>query len=303
LFVMLFAFLALTSATSPPPPPPVLYLWPCSRLNQAWRSVWVTCSISAWVPTSPSTAAVGSLAGGFYSGPAIPNAPIYGNNDGTQVDVNGQFTPGGNGPSLCTTSPNTGGNFARNRCRRSLDTYGNLLRLCQTPSKLPGVTSTGTQPDYQPLAYQQPHANNVASLGFFSNWCLTGTAPATPSTACPGLNGWFTVVFNACNFKTAPGLTTPVPANAISPNIPNYFTNWATNTVTFTTPAYFCGSSPVGPAEWNPSGPSFHSTKCRKALDIFGRSAARCNPNTGLGLADWTRNLSPAFLSFVPGCN
>jgi len=298
--------------------------WPCSRLNQAWRSVWVTCSISAYgAPISGGAAALGSIPLGYYAGPVAPFTPYLGL---SQLDApSGTYVPGTGGagdvnaPNLCGNSPTTGGNFARNRCRRALDTYGNLVKLCQHETLLAtfgaATTAGNGPPDFAPAAGHQPHAQNVMQLAIQAQYCLTGGVPLTPSGTCPGLNGWFTVVFNACNFKMAPGVPQSSPLNAISPYTPNYFnTAWgslpsgASTTVQFTTPAFFCGTATTGPGEWNPSGPTFRGSKCRKALDIFGRTAYKCTPGgsapgtPGLGQNDWTKYLAPAFTSFTPGC-
>jgi len=296
---MWFTFAAVQAA--------IVLGWPCQRLNWAWRNVWVTCSIVAYVPVAATPA--GSLQNGFtyaeaHNEPAAHAAvstPWY--TPVSQLDGvtnKGVWTPStSSSPKLCQTAPNTGGTFARNRCRRMLDVYGNLVKLCQTPSKSGAVTNT-LSPDFAPSSGHHPHALNVQQLTFFSQWCLTpGPQYPTPTSVCPGLAGWWTVVWNACGFTNAPGVTT-------APNgplyIPNYFTNWWSAGVSFNTPQAICGplGTPLsGATSWVPrtgTGVSntFRTTRCRKALDQFGRTASRCTTaGTVGGNSAWERALGP----------
>jgi hypothetical protein len=259
--------------------------WPCQRLNWAWRNVWVTCSINAYVPLSSGSPV--SVAG-FTSS----TAPLTQFPGPSQLDAFGQFSPAGYGPALCQTAPNTGGTFLRNRCRRMLDVYGNLVKLCgQTPAKTNAQPNTLT-PDYAPQPGHQPHVVNVQQLGFMAQSCITpGAQFPTPSTTCPGLAGWFTVVWNACMFTNAPAVTAvqnygTAPAGATY--VPNYLTTSSSSAAwSLASPSYLCGNTPEAPGSsltttapniWNSKGPAFRTSRCRKALDQFGRTAYRCSP-------------------------
>jgi hypothetical protein len=284
--------------------------WPCQRLNWAWRNVWVTCSINAYVPgvVAPSAGTTGFLA---------TNAPL-----GTQafaLDTNGQFQPGvinGNadsgGPLICATSPNTGGSFMRNRCRRMLDVYGNLVKLCGSPVKTPTLGPNTLTPDYEPQTGHAPHVVNVQNLAFMAQSCITpGALYPTPTGTCPGLAGWFTVVWNACMFTAAPGVSTS-PSGV--PNVPGYLSSSAAPTFSLSTPVYLCGGTTPGsltpiasaPGAWNNRGVLFRSSRCRKALDQFGRTASRCSPSNtpnGMGVNDVTRFLAQNLGTISPICS
>jgi len=274
--------------------------WPCQRLNWAWRQVWVTCSINAIAPAAAATGTGGPV--GFSAGPS--HLPTI------QLDANGQFNPGAVGATyLCASSPNTGGSFLRNRCRRTLDSYGNLLKLCALPGTATTRGPNTLSPDYNPQSGHQPHVNNVWNLGFFAQACITPAATfPTPSNTCPGLQGWFTVVWNACQFSNAPGVGPVINVGPNSVNIPNYITAWGNPQQVLTSPSYLCGTAaaPAAPFAWNAKGASFKSSRCRKALDQFGRSAARCVPATvpnGQGGSDPLRYLAANLASFSPFCN
>jgi len=145
----------------------------------------------------------------------------------------------------------------------------------------------------------------------YGNALAAPSVLATPSNTCPGLLGWFTVVYNVCGFTNAPGLR-----DAASPNIVtavaaqpyvNTYVGPIGNTVTASvlpagaiTPGvrvgYFCTSAAPNaattPDSWNNgAGPGltgaggFKSSRCRKALDQFGRTATRCHTSTVAGAA------------------
>jgi len=254
--------------------------WPCQRLNWAWRNVWTTCGINAFVPgtTTPSGSGFFQVTTGTTAG-----------NGGFQLDTTGVFQPVVNGPQLCVTGPNTGGTMMRNRCRRMLDVYGNLVFLCKTPAKSGAGPNTGT-PDWAPNAGHQPHATNALNLAFVAQDCLTpNTQYPTPTTTCPGLMGWFTVVWNACSFTNGPSAAN----QATGGGIPNYLTPSSTPTTSlvFAAPYLLCGQSTIpttptnlapnnwpalAPGQWNAKGVTFRTTRCRRALDQFGRTANRC---------------------------
>jgi len=279
---MLFLF-AAASATAVP----ILGAYPCQRLNWAWRNVWNTCSILSSVPAS---GAGGSNAAFFVQTTGALNYVL---------DTNGQYVPvngagNGFGPTLCANSPLTGTNMARNRCRRMMDVYGNLVFMCSLgPAKNGAGPNTGT-PDYTPQSGHAPHTTNAKNLGYQAAVCMTGNGinyPA-PGNTCPGLSGWFNVVWNACSFTNAPSvITIPgapgglpglfnvlaiAPSTATLPaGTPNYQMN---------TPNYLCGASgaptsTTGPANYAGKGTWFRTTRCRKALDAFGRAGARCGPS------------------------
>jgi len=198
----------------------------------------------------------------------------------------------------------------RNRCRRMLDVYGNLVKLCGTPAKTPMAGPNTLTPDYEPQTGHQPHVVNVQQLAFMAQSCITpGAQYPTPLGTCPGLAGWFTVVWNACMFTAAPGVST---SSTGVPNIPAYLTNTAAPTFQLATPLYLCGSTPntapvaATPAAWNTKGLVFRGSRCRKALDQFGRTASRCSPtNTpnGMGMNDVTRFLAQNLGTQSPFCS
>jgi len=279
--------------------------WPCQRLNWAWRNVWVTCSINAYTPGSTPSFNHGAVAAlgatdfdtapsgananvGFLYNPTFIGASLFGQSAaGFMLDANGLFAPGGTAaPNVCIYAQNTGGgNFMRNRCRRMLDVYGNLVAQCATPS--PRYLTNGITPDFVPAAGHAPHAANAAKLQLASQSCITPGTPANvPTNTCPGLMGWFTVVWNACQFTNAPSVSTASLPGVMS--IPDYVPNQAATT-TLVSPGYLCGavSAPVapnaftaGPGVWNQKGgpAGFRGSRCRKSLDQFGRTAARCTP-------------------------
>jgi hypothetical protein len=181
-----------------------------------------------------------------------------------------------------------------------LDVYGNLVKLCATPYMSKAQPNALT-PDWAPQAGHQPHANNAATLAFMGQACLTpGTSYPIPANTCPGLAGWFTVVWNACQFTNAPG----VAANVA--NIPNYFTPTAGNYL-LTAPSYLCGNAPqnaAAPNQWYQRGPGFKGTKCRRALDQFARAASRCAPTGSLAApGDTLRYLAAGLGAQAPICS
>jgi len=285
---MLFSLVATVLAVTP-----VIPTWPCQRLNWAWRNVWVTCSVNAFTPVSATP--VGSIPAFFQ---AVHTAPLSSSPGWPMLDGNGVFTPTGFGPNLCAFSPNTGANAARNRCRRMLDTYGQLLGLCQMgPAKSMAGPNQGS-PDWGPQNGHVPHTSNIKMLTQVSQICLYGSGATfpIPSNTCPGLAGWFNVVWNACQFSNAPGVTT----TALAPGgIPSYLTpavqaGFGPNSPAYqlVTPGYLCGSvaapgTAVSPSIWNIKGTTFRSSRCRKSLDAFGRAGIRCvaPPQVPVGVA------------------
>jgi len=299
-------FVALASSTVA-----VTGMYPCQRLNWAWRNVWVTCSINNLVP---ATTSLGGNAAFFTQSSTVANGPAF------QVDNNGNFVPftstasQGNGPYLCTSTLSSGANIARNRCRRMLDTYGNLVNLCTMgPVKVGGITANGGTPDFLPATGHIPHTTNAGRLNFQMSYCTAGgglLAPA-PGNTCPGLSGWFNVVWNACQFTAGTTFSTPnAPAglpNLFAPIFSTGLTAGITPstaslpagapTYQMSTPGYLCGTSTtpsVGSTQATPStgapatsssfmggkGMWFRTTRCRKALDAFGRAGARCAPSS-----------------------
>jgi len=248
------------------------------------------------------------------------------------VAPNGWYQPGAGGNSapvpsyLCSNAQSTGSGITailRNRCRRAIDAYSALVKTCGLAPQLAGNRGPNSvSPDYQPYAGHAPHVTNAQNLGIGAMLCtlpVGGTAApgnlATPSTTCPGLLGWFTVVYNACGFTNAPGLspTTLLAAPTGAPNVPGNFPNYfSVGPSDLTQPAVFatnygpdqvglfCGTphaagvtvGPAGvPSAWNvkgassgPVGPAvstFPTSRCRKAMDQFGRTASRCHMSTG----------------------
>jgi hypothetical protein len=274
--------------------------FPCQRLNWGWRNVWSTCSINSFAPASAADTPANT-----------PNGFRFTNVANQHLLATGVFAPSSTAATplvLCTQAALTGTGISaglRNRCRRAIDAYGALVVGCAAPA---GTAIRGPNmlltPDYAPQAGHQPHVSNVQGLTQNAQMCLlppaiAGTTPAlaTPSTTCPGLLGWFTVVYSACKFTQAPGLNN---APSVPYGLPNYFPigstvntavaglNLAAAAVTPTNRAgYFCGANGgVGvPEKWNDSTPSattntFRSSRCRKALDQFGRTANRCAAST-----------------------
>jgi hypothetical protein len=275
--------------------------WPCQRLNWGWRNVWSTCSINSYAPFSANEPPA-QIPTGFRQTLNV-NVPSVTLHQGGWYLPTATAVP----TLLCTNAAATGSGSTmnlRNRCRRAVDAYGALVKACQLPPLTAGNRGpsgpNSISPDYAPNAGHQPHVSNVAGLTVNAQFCTMPTGArtpndlATPSTTCPGLLGWFTVVFNACGFANAPGMapafsTTPIGA----PWTANYFPvgSYATPNVLLATTTgplngagYFCtapnGQGPsgtVGPSAWNLVGSSFRTSRCRKALDQFGRTAQRCH--------------------------
>jgi hypothetical protein len=315
--IMFTTFLLASAATSTG--------FPCNRLNWGWRNAWSTCSIWSYWPVS-TTQFPGT--GGLENPTTFPNqirvistaspsanpslsvlAPAA---NSIVPDPNGGFVfaPVGSStiPSfLCNAAPNTGTGSTtnlRNRCRRALDAYSNLVTLCARPPLTAGARGPNNfAPDWAPAAGHQPHVDNVKGLTINYQFCLlpTGTvgapsALATPSSQCPGLLGWFTVVFNACGFNSpnVPYLSSPTqPAQ-----VPNFFPQAYTPSGGSSTPSQvsvstsflqggstpnqagiICGApSQSANLAGSPGGTyAFKTSRCRKALDQFGRTASRCN--------------------------
>jgi len=201
-----------------------------------------------------------------------------------------------------------------------LDVYGNLYFLCKTPVFATHWAPNSLTPDWAPTGGDVPHGNNVAQLSFIAQSCVTpGTSYPVPQNTCPGLMGWFTVVWNACNLALAPGVPSPNGNTPTmggtpgynSPNVPAYLTPSINNpSFNLGTPAYLCGSIPQAtgsytmftPGLWNPKGVSFRTTRCRRALDQFGRAADRCKTTTLPGNTDPLRYLASNLGNESPYC-
>jgi hypothetical protein len=295
--------------------------WPCQRLNWGWRNVWSTCSINSYAPASGAEVAANIPTGFRVSNVAQPNSLIA---------ATGIFTPstvssGAQPALLCSYAPNTGSGTTavlRNRCRRAIDAYGALVKACAAPNAIAGNRGPVTNlaaPDYAPQTGHQPHVSNVQGLTHNAQFCTLPSyatavsSPAllsTPSNTCPGLLGWFTVVYNVCGFTNAPGLgpngaSSPVVATAqafqpysaaylgtvgtagtvVTPNVvPAGVYNAGTSV------GVFCSAAAVSPNSWNTGAgtATFRTSRCRKALDQFGRTANRCHfsaPNGVLNAA------------------
>lgn len=271
--------------------------WPCGRLNWAWRNVWSTCSINSYLPaSSPSSSAT-----------VVDNAPLFIRVYPTQAPMAPltQMAPntynvaptatGGIPVAYCQFAAATDGttganNYLRNRCRRAVDAYGQITSAC---SQQPNVLQTtmggvmrgpipGTTLDWVPQASHQPHVTNVGLLAAHYQWCYTSANPTglyrSPASTCPGLLGWFYVVYNSCSFNTyGPAVATGGIGSILTP-LGNVLTPQVTNTGA-ATPYVFnmCGgSTTLSPSVWLTAGPTFRTHRCRKALDQFGRTAYRC---------------------------
>jgi hypothetical protein len=286
--------------------------WPCQRLNWGWRNVWSTCSINSYTPVTTTTLeAPSQVPTGFRLSSPNTNAPSI------VLNPAGVYTPTASTAAvpllLCTNAMATGTGATanlRNRCRRAIDAYGALVKTCQLPPLTAGNRGANAlTPDFAPQTGHQPHVSNVQGLTNNAQFC---TLPAgahtpadlnTPSNTCPGLLGWFTVVFNACGFSNAPGMapaTTSVAAGTGSPWTNYYFPVGGVTTpnvipglgtagaVSPTNGAgYFCASAVTGPnggvtgpGAWNVFGTFFRTSRCRKALDQFGRTAQRCHQSS-----------------------
>jgi hypothetical protein len=303
----------------------------CQRLNHAWRQVWSTCSINAYIPgTAGTTPHTPSVFPTFYLATGSSNvAGITAQSSvassfprSQMLDANGYFgnfwpaqaiIPGAAGtPSnlLCEWSLSTGFGYQRNRCRRMLDVYGNLVGICSSTRWAPTFQPNNRSPDYKPQPGHGPHSSNVPNLFGYYNLCAVFPGGALPTTAntCVGLNGWWTVVWNNCMLY-APGVSISgggaiVNNPTAAPNVPGFltpFTAAATGTTPgyqFKNPEYFCGASaPVAsqtlaPNAWNARGPGvFTKSRCRKALDQFSRAASRCT-TASTGNGDFLRYLA-----------
>jgi hypothetical protein len=299
LIMLLFTTTALSA---------VVIGWPCQRLNWAWRNVWSTCSINAYVPwDTTGHVTTAQVPNHFLFTSSAPNLVGASTTD-HMIVPSGVFTPkssAGAGPaSLCTTAPATGTGFTahlRNRCRRAIDAYGTLVKQCVTLNPAVAANTLTPREGHAPAALHVPHVDNVKGLTLNAFYCLkpTGyyatpqTMTNTPANTCPGLLGWFTVVFNACGFTNAPGLHPnqhPNGINSIGPYTAHYVTpNGLTpNVLTGAAPAtpavgWFCTTGiPTAvntgvPGSWNNKGTIFKTSRCRKALDQFGRTASRCH--------------------------
>jgi len=313
--------------------------WPCSRMNWAWRNVWSTCSINSY---APSTIADGGPAWGLglrltgtngaptYPYQMLNTAGVFGPTTG----ATGQTTLAGtNGPMFfCNNMMATGAtgvpatSILRNRCRRAIDAYGALVLNCNTPRSAGLTSASGGTPDYVPNTGHAPHYQNVAGLTSAAQFCYLNVAGVTqvgmpnlrtPSNTCPGLLGWFTVVFNSCGFTNIPalapnqngnfdadmalplgGVVTPwvlsssttvgssvIGSATLNPTMGGYFCNTPVGTGT-----HYNAAPVINPVSWNdmryiggsavPYASTFRTSRCRKALDQFGRQAMRCHTST-----------------------
>jgi hypothetical protein len=304
----------------------VITTYPCQRLGWAWRNVWVTCSIDSRVPgtlaipktgdtsieaSSPNFNEGFNYRGGLaYDAPSLdlevvgtaPTLYSISQTAGTLLGNTGKWS------AFCTRIGHPGSSQlgVRTACRRAIDLYGSLLELCRNPVRakitLPangvagapvaGRLDIGTKNSWHyaiPHAGIAPHHTNAVTLNWLQTQCIApNTVPLVPYNSCPGLVGWFTVTYQACNFNN-------VVANAAAwqkGNTPQYTadavpTTVAANFEKLTNPNYLCTTGAVGANSWNPSGPAFRSSACRRALDQFTRTATRCNAVNSPSMADW----------------
>lgn len=294
--------------------------------------------------TNPTLETAATIATGYrFSGPA--GAPFITTNTfptmflGGSGATAGVYLPGGpntgtpaaNVPQyFCTNAPATGSGMTaglRNRCRRAIDAYTALVKSCSVQGVAPQYRGPNQLspllPDMAPAAGHVPHTTNVANLATAGALCAlppntaAWTSPniGNPATVCPGLLGWFTVVYNACGFTNAPGLGPNGGSPLVTPAyVPKYFPTGAGNVGpggttlaavyaptagalgTFcVNPSVANGAVPPAGAPWSwnvkGSGPagvlpagnvpwSFTTSRCRKAMDQFGRTASRCHFST-----------------------
>lgn len=289
--------------------------WPCSRMNWAWRNVWSTCSINSYLGGAIANAANDVIPAHFRSAPLNTGPGSAFSAPSTNLNAHGVSQPLATGDAvpnmLCQAMAVTRGvgtevqhQLLRSRCRRAIDAYAGIVNVCRTPSLggNRGPIAQGIYPDWAPATTQLPHSENVNNLLAHAQHCFASTNAAlvrSPSTTCPGLLGWFTVVWNACGFKSrGPNLLAPagtLPENrepfiaplgeTIAPQI--FLVHTATTGLSplgseAATPAFIFCSPHTGatgadaPYAWNARGTAFRTTRCRKALDQFGRTAARC---------------------------
>jgi hypothetical protein len=273
--------------------------FPCQRLNWGWRNVWTTCSINSFVPNAAQDGGLAQAPTHFRYSSDTLLAPVRALNSlGVYQPVAAGTVPN----LLCANAPATGTGVTanlRNRCRRAIDAYGALVTLCASPLGVRGPNML-TTPDWAPSGGHAPHSNNVQGLTHNAQMCLLPAGQYTPSsiqmnspsTTCPGLLGWFTVVYNACKFSQAPALNA---ATGAAPNIPNFFPIGGTVSIANVLngapvspqnkAGYFCKAGVAAPDAWNDSTGSgssntFRTSRCRKALDQFGRTASRCASST-----------------------
>jgi hypothetical protein len=189
------------------------------------------------------------------------------------------------------TDGSTQTNYLRNRCRRAVDAYGQITTACSLqPNMLGGVVRgpiPGTTLDWAPQGSHAPHVTNMVNLAEHFKFCYVSTNPTllykSPGTTCPGLLGWFYVVYNSCNFATTGTTIAPTGQVPMITPLGNVLSPWMVNTGTGTPYVFnLCGGvATASPAAWFTAGPTFRTNRCRKALDQFGRTAYRCrySPN------------------------
>lgn len=300
---------------------PNLQGWPCSRMNWAWRNVWSTCSINSYVPTNAAAEdfppahwrkaplrATGGVAGdtvgptNFLDATGIVSPAVAGS---TAAAVPQMFCDALTNTNQVTTgmAPHSQSfSLLRNRCRRAIDAYGGIVRTCSAApnANLVGNRGPGATvfPDFAPAPAHVPHVNNVKLLSLHSQHCFVNSNPTvlhrSPAATCPGLLGWFTVVWTACSIGTfGPNIVaSPTAAQAgLGTHIPGIIplgdvvnagfglNGMVVGPNSATAPEFFFCSPVAGvatPAKWNERGAAFRTSRCRRALDQFGRTANRC---------------------------
>lgn len=294
--------------------------WPCSRLNWAWRNVWSTCSINSYIPTNVAPATADFPPAHFRRAPlSVAESPNQWLQASTghiapSFDGTGATTiPAGIPKAFCDAMLSTNGGtqpgyqLLRNRCRRAVDAYGGIVRVCALPpaqhtfrGPIQGPLGSSILSNFEPGASHAPHAANVAALAIHARRCTDTVQPGTywsPASTCPGLQGWWSVVWNVCGFRTyVPNIGAGGLDHVQGPNVAPlggqlnfpYLNMGVTASIGNNNPNAasapdFAFCSPMVPAaagtvprQWNMRGPTFRTTRCRRALDQFGRTASRC---------------------------
>lgn len=243
----------------------------------------------------------------------------------------------GGAPSIADTNLHMLG--VRTACRRAIDLYGSLLELCRNPVRAriplmpPGNAATptngqliiGTKNKWTFAGvpsltvgvpnegWLTPHFANGQTLQYMQHECIApGQLGFVANNNCPGIIGWWTVVYQACNIaNTNPFRTAGVNSEGhYSPRAQAIVMDATKHGVSTTwdslaVPGAFCRNAATTPDAFNPTGPTFRGSACRRALDQFARTAHRCQPNDGtlIPTQKALKNLGVFLGTWAPRCD